>query len=85
MLATLDKTKQIKDALRESFSEAQDGYWYPMDAGTPLVRVQVAVSAYSVERRRNERSSWMPIVTADLAEFDLAAFRQWRTRWPMAA
>lgn len=83
MLATLEKTRTIKDALRESFNESLDGYWYPMEPGIPLVRIQVANSGYSVERRRNERSAWMPIVTAELAEFDAAAFRQWRAQWPM--
>lgn len=86
MLATLDNTQVIKDVLRESFSApGQDGFWYPMEAGIPLVRVQVANSGYSIERRRNERSSWMPIVTRETQDFDPASFRQWRSHWPMTA
>lgn len=85
MLATLDKTKQVTDTLRQSFSESMDGYWYPMDPGTPLVRIQVASSGYCIERRRNGNTPWMPIVTAELPEFDANAFQTWRSRWPMVA
>lgn len=84
MLLT-SRTDTFRETLNESFTENLDGYWYPIEMGTPLVRVQFAESGYSVERRRNERNPWMPIVTATMDEFDPAAWRQWRTRWPMVA
>ena len=77
--------EQMKDILSQTFSEDLDGYWTPDLPGLPLVRIQVAASGYQIERRRNTDSPWMPIVTADIAEFDTAAFRQWQTRWPMVA
>lgn len=76
-------TDVLKDTLSESFQESLDGYWYPLEPGVPLVRVQVGGGAYSVERRRDERTSWMPITTMDVAEFDPVAFRIWRERWQM--
>lgn len=89
MLATThdiqSQARVIKDVIAESFVENVDGFWYPIEPGTPLVRIQVAVTGYQIQRRRNERNAWMPIVTAETAEFDAGAFRSWRERWPMTA
>lgn len=76
----------VREVIRESFKEdLSDGYFYPVEPGTPLVRIQLAVTGYSIERRRNSRTAnpWMPIVTADLAEFDAGAFRAWRSHYRM--
>ena len=82
MLLT-SQTETFRDTLEESFAEGIDGYWYPMEPGTPLVRVQFAPSGYSVERRRNDRNPWMPIRTATYDEFEPNAWRTWRERWAM--
>lgn len=76
---------EIREILSRSFQEGIDGYWMPDEAGTPLVRVQIAESGYQIERRRTGTSPWAPIVTATLTEFDATAFSQWRTNWPMVA
>lgn len=76
----------IEDVIRESFVlNDLDGFWYPVESGIPLVRIQVASTGYQIQRRRNVDSPWMPIVTAETAEFDASAFRQWRMRWQMVA
>lgn len=84
MLTAIRNDTRITDVLRESFTlDALDGYWYPMDGDSPLVRVYVGGNGYMIERRRNARSAWLPIVTAEFAEFDPAAFRAWRHAYPM--
>lgn len=86
MLITLSNDTRLTDVLRESFThDAIDGYWYPMDGGTPLVRIYVGGNGYMIERRRNATSAWAPIVVAEYAEFDPAAFRSWRSTYPMTA
>jgi hypothetical protein len=84
MLA-LNTTDTLTEVVRESFRQDQDGYFYPVEPGTPLVRVYVASDSYTIERRRNAASPWMPIVTADVAEFDPTAFRIWRSQWTVVA
>jgi hypothetical protein len=84
MLA-LNTTDTLIEVVRESFRQEQDGYFYPIEPGTSLVRVYVASASYTIERRRNDRSPWMPIVTADVAEFDANTFRIWRSRWAAVA
>lgn len=80
------RTDALKDTLRESFREdALGGYWYPVEPGTPLVRVSVGGGSYFIERRRNAKSPWLPIVTADVAEFSVSAFRTWRERYALVA
>lgn len=85
MLATITRTQEFRDVMLESFIEAPDGYWYPIEGASDraLVRVQFGGDAYSIERRRNLGSPWLPVVTAELAEFDLGVFRRWRNQWPM--
>lgn len=87
MLATLTPTNRFRDSLVESFNSAPDGYWYPAegDASNALVRIQYGGGSYSIERRRGLTSPWVPVVTADLAEFDAANFSRWRVAWPMVA
>ncbi len=86
MLTALRIDTSLTDVLRESFThEAIDGYWYPMDAGEPLVRVYVGGNGYMVERRRNVGSAWLPVVTAEFADFDPDAFRVWRAAYRMTA
>lgn len=82
MLAIANDTDRLKDTIRESFVQNEiDGYWYPVEPGTPLVRIYVAAGSYLIERRRHAGSPWMPLVTAHTAEFDSAAFRSWRANW----
>ncbi len=87
LTATDNRTDaRITDALRESFThDAVDGYWYPMDGGTALVRIYTGGNGYMIERRRNGATAWAPIVVAEFAEFDAAAFRAWRTSYPMTS
>ncbi len=80
--ANRTSTNTIRDTIRESFVESFDGFWYPIEPGTPLVRVQLAPGSYQVQRRRRVTSAWTPVVTANAAEFDPAAFRIWRSSWP---
>lgn len=81
MLAVASHTTRLIDTLSESFRESGDGFWYPIESGVPLVRVSVGGNGYQIERRRNDRCPWMPIVTANVAEFDPTAFRVWRSNW----
>lgn len=75
---------QVAEVVEESFEQdLTDDFWYPMEPGTPLVRIQIADSGYQIQRRRKADSPWMPIVTADTAEFDVDGFRLWRDRWPL--
>lgn len=86
MLTTVQNTARatVEDTLRESFNfDMAQGYWLPVEPGNPLVRISVHDSGYMVERRRNTRSAWMPIVTAHLAEFDSTSFRRWRSSYPV--
>lgn len=77
-------TYSIRDVILESFTEdATDGYFYPQEPGTPLVRVYLGGDGYVIERRRNSRGDWYPVVTARVEEFDPQAFRVWRTAWPV--
>jgi hypothetical protein len=71
----------LTDVISESFRENLDGFWYPMESGTPLVRIYLGGGAYQILRRRNEASPWLPIVTAQAAEFDPHAFRIWRSSY----
>lgn len=77
----------VRDTLSESFVlDERDGYFYPVEqsAETPaLARIYVAAGSYCIERRRNAESPWMPLVTADVVEFDPTAFRAWRGNWPV--
>lgn len=84
-MQVLTRNQTMQDTIRESFREGSDGFWYPMEKGTPLVRLQFAASGYQIQRRRDVSNPWLPVVTADVAEFDPHAFRLWRERWPAVA
>lgn len=89
LVASHSRTEVVKDTLSESFELDQfDSYFYPVERSPrspALARVIVGGGAYSIERRRNVDSAWMPIVTADVVEFDPGAFREWRKSWPVVA
>lgn len=80
-----NRSEILRDTIAESFRAGTDGFWYPMEQGTPLVRIQFGGDGYEIQRRRNVASPWMPIVTANIAEFDATSFRLWRTNWPVVA
>jgi len=84
MLA-LSPTDTLTEVVRESFRQEQDGYFYPVEPGTPLVRVYIARDSYTIERRRNAQSPWMALVVAAVEEFDPTAFRTWRAHWGVVA
>jgi hypothetical protein len=77
----------VRDTVLESFVESVDGYFYPTEAteDTALARIYIAPSSYMIERRRVSDAPWLPVVTAECSEFDPAAFRVWRARWPVVA
>jgi hypothetical protein len=78
----LTMTDSLLAVLNETFTEDLDGYFYPGPKERSLVRVQVGGGAYSVERRRNARTPWLPVSTALVDEFDARLWREWRERWP---
>lgn len=89
-MPTLTLNDTLIETLRESFvQDAGDALWYPIERGAAgsLVRVTVARdgASYMIERRRDARSPWLPVVTAHTAEFDPAAFRSWRANWRLIA
>lgn len=86
MLTVTHTTALVTDVLRDSFAhDAASDYWFPMEPGTPLVRVYVTASGYQIERRRDATSPWIPLVAAALSEFDAQAFRAWRASYPVVA
>jgi hypothetical protein len=85
-MAITQRAHTVRDVIRESFVESNDGYFYPVEAGEPLVRVTLGSDgSYCVERRSSVDSGWLPIVVAPVSEFDASTWRGWRRSWPMAA
>lgn len=90
MSATIVQTTKNPDTLareyiEQSFSHnVMDGWHYPATPDQSLVRICVFGGTYRVERRRRVTSPWLPIVTADTADFDPDAFARWRTHWPLS-
>ncbi len=73
----------IEATVSESFTRDDDGFWYPDSPGVPLVKIEVSGSEYRIFRRRFPDTEWMRLVEAPLVDFNVGAFREWLTRWPM--
>ena len=73
----------IQSTIQKSFTLFDDGYWYPTDSGTALVRIQVDNDEYRIFRRRYRESEWVRLVSAPLIEFNPGAFEEWVARWPL--
>jgi hypothetical protein len=81
---TLDRTGEVLAVVTEYFEPC--GYWlHPKSDRPALVRVQVAGGRYVVHRRRKPHTAWVPLVDADVAEFDADSFRTWVANWPLVA
>ena len=79
-VATVERPSDSRftEVLTDRFSRHEDGYWYPKQAGTPLVRVAIADSGiYSIERRRNTRTAWVLLVEGLVNDFDAESFGTW--------
>lgn len=81
---TLDHTEAVLAVVTDYFEP--HGYWlHPKSDRPALVRVRVIDGRYIVERRRKPHTEWVPLVDADVAEFDADAFRTWVANWPLVA
>lgn len=78
-------TETFRTKLGESFFEAYDGFWYPRQSGTPLVRIQVNGAVYRVFRRRSEDTPWVQLVEARIETFDRSIFSTWVAKWRLVA
>lgn len=72
---------RVAGAVGESFNQAPDGYFYPVEQGDPLVRVYVSKGGWVIERRARSHTVWLPIASGTLAEFDPGSFRHWRAHY----
>lgn len=83
-IAELSPAEQLETSLHERFVQLSDGRWYPLDRGTPLVRITVTDGFYRIERRRSMATVWMPLVDAKVAEFDRSTFLEWANAFKLA-
>lgn len=72
----------IVHAVSEFFEEQEDGAFYPLQDGEPLVRIFIT-DKIRMERRRRVTTSWMTIVTLEFSEFCQSSFVNWTNRWQM--
>jgi hypothetical protein len=86
-LATQERTGgALYTALVERFAKQSDGYWYPVQRGTPLVRISESEDGiYQIHRRRTPNSDWFILARGLVGDFDAESFGTWADSWDLVA
>lgn len=83
VITTQAPPDQLYAALVERFSQGSDGFWYPIQPGRPLVRLEVSGSRYRIDRRATPDQPWMSLVEGVNGDFDAEAFKTWADDFPL--